>query len=60
MEVAVMVAAGGLQQFQVKPVVILRMETRLPVIAALGNVLRYAWQMQAGRSWHGRVIPGKR
>jgi len=56
-QVAIMITAGGLQQLQVKPVVILSIETRLPVIAALGDMLRYARQMQAGRAWHVRVIP---
>jgi len=47
-----MVAACGLLQFQVKPVIIIRIETRLPVIAALGDVLWYAWNAQARRAWH--------
>lgn len=51
-EIACMRTAGGHQQFQVEPIVAIRIKTRLTVIAALGNVLRYSWQMESGRAGH--------
>jgi len=39
MEAAVVRTAGLVQQFQVKPVVVISMEANLAVVAALGDVL---------------------
>lgn len=53
MKGACMRAAGSQQEIEVKPVVVIRIEGRLTVISALGDMLRYSWQMESGGSGHG-------
>ena len=48
----IMCAAGLAKQLQVKPVVIPGIKAGLAVVAALGNVLGNAGQVEARRSWH--------
>ena len=52
MEAAIMCPAGFMQQFHIKPVVIIRVEAHLAVIATLGDVLRYVRKVEADWPWH--------
>jgi hypothetical protein len=52
METTVMCPTGHMQEFQVKPVVIIREEASLAIIATLGYVLGNIRKIKAYWSWH--------
>ena len=55
MQAARMCPTGILHQFEVKPVIVIRIETGLAIIAALSHMLRDTGDVQAGRAWHDMI-----
>ena len=45
------------QQFEVHPPIVVHEEHVLPVIAALGDMVRNAGDNDAGNSWHRPILP---
>jgi hypothetical protein len=51
MQAAIVCATGVTQQFRIEAVVFIGMETRLSIVAALGDMLRDTRNIEAGRAW---------